>query len=87
MTAFGLQELTELMQENGDRGPSATPLDGDIADVPFEELGFDSLALFNTCIQIENVYPVKLSLDEVLAAETPAGLVDLVNQQIGREAA
>jgi minimal PKS acyl carrier protein len=87
VTAFGLARLTELMQENGDRGPSATPLDGDIADVPFEELGFDSLALFNTCIQIEGVYPVKLSLDDVLTAQTPAGLIALVNSQIGQEAA
>jgi act minimal PKS acyl carrier protein len=75
------------MEECGDRDPAADrALDGKIGNVPFEELGFDSLSLFNTCVEIESVYPVKLALDDVLAAETPNGLIDLVNRHLDRSA-
>jgi act minimal PKS acyl carrier protein len=75
------------MEESGDRDPAAElELDDNIGNVSFDELGFDSLSLFNTCVQIEEVYPVKLSLDAVLAAETPNGLLDLVNQNLRRSA-
>jgi act minimal PKS acyl carrier protein len=87
MTPLTLQRLTELIQECGDPDSSATvPLHGDIGDVTFEELGIDSLTLFNTCVEIESSYPVKLSLDDVLAAQTPNGLLDLVNQHVGLSA-
>jgi act minimal PKS acyl carrier protein len=82
-----LERLAKFMADSGDRDPAAeTSLDGDIGNVSFEELGFDSLALFNTCVEIENVFPVKLSLDEVLTVETPNGLLELVNQHLDRGA-
>jgi acyl carrier protein len=87
MTALTLQRLTELIRESGDPDSSATvALHGDIGKVSFEELGIDSLTLFNTCVEIESSYPVKLSLDDVLAAQTPDGLLDLVNQHVGLSA-
>lgn len=83
-TALTLQRLTELLKETDDPDSSATvPLEGDIGDVKFEDLGIDSLTLFNTCVEIESIYPVKLSLDDVLAAETPNGLLALVSQYVG----
>ncbi len=87
MTALALQRLTELMAACGDRDPAAdVALDDSIGDVLFEELGFDSLSLFNMCLQIEDSYSVKLALDDVLAAETPNGLIDLVNANLRRSA-
>lgn len=87
MTALTLERLAKFMADCGDRDPAAeTSLDGDIGNVSFDELGFDSLALFNTCVEIESVYPVQLPLDDVLTAETPNGLVELVNQHLGRSA-
>lgn len=87
MTTFTLQRLTELMAECGDRDPSVeTALDETVGDMSFDELGFDSLSLFNTCVQIESAYPVKLPLDDVLTAETPNGLLELVNQNMERAA-
>lgn len=82
-----LRRLTELMEESGDRDPSAQrELDESVGEVSFEDLGFDSLSLFNTLVQIEDNYPVKLSLDDVLAAETPNELLDLVNQYVRKSA-
>ncbi|WP_329044072.1 acyl carrier protein [Amycolatopsis sp. NBC_01488] len=87
MTALVLQRLTELMVQCGDRDPAVdVALDDSIGDLSFEELGFDSLSLFNMCLQIENTYPVRLALDDVLAAETPNGLIDLVNENLSRSA-
>lgn len=87
MAVFTLQQLVETMVMCGDRDPAAElTLDENIGNVSFEELGFDSLSLFNTCVQIESVQPVTLSLDDVLVAETPNGLLDLVNQQLSRAA-
>lgn len=87
MTALTLPTLAKLMEESGDRDPMVErALDDTIGDVPFEELGFDSLSLFNTCVQIESAYPVKLALDDVLAAETPNALLDLVNHHLVRSA-
>jgi len=87
VTALVLQRLTKLMAECGDRDPAAdVALDDSIGEVPFEDLGFDSLSLFNMCLQIENTYSVQLALDDVLAAETPNGLIDLVNENLSRSA-
>jgi act minimal PKS acyl carrier protein len=87
VTTLVLQRLTELMAECGDRDPaSEVALDDSIGEVPFEDLGFDSLSLFNMCLQIESTYSVQLALDDVLAAETPNGLIDLVNENLSRSA-
>lgn len=87
MSALTLERLAKFMEECGDRDPAAElALDESIGNISFEELGFDSLSLFNTCVEIENVYPVKLALDDVLAADTPNGLIDLVNRHLDRSA-
>jgi act minimal PKS acyl carrier protein len=87
VTILNLRQLAELMEECGDRDPAAQrKLDETIGDVPFEDLGFDSLSLFNTCVRIENDHPVTLSLDDVLTAATPNALLDLVNQYVRRSA-
>jgi acyl carrier protein len=87
VTALTIERLAKLMKQCGDRDPAAElELDESNGQVSFEELGFDSLSLFNTCLQIENAYSVELSIDDVLAAQTPDDLVDLVNRQLGHNA-
>jgi act minimal PKS acyl carrier protein len=87
VTALTLQRLAEIMVECGDRDPGAqAELDDTIGEATFEELGFDSLSLFNTLVEIEDAYPVQLSLDAVLEAETPNALLALVNQNLARSA-
>ena len=87
MAQLTLERLVALMEECGDRDPFATQdLAGDIENVSFDELGFDSLSLFNTCARIESDYPVRLSLDDVLAADTPRGLLALVNAGLAQAA-
>lgn len=54
-------------------------LDGDILEVPFEELGYDSLALLNTVARIERDYSVELGDDVIAEAKTPGLMLERIN--------
>ncbi|MBQ0825061.1 acyl carrier protein [Streptomyces tagetis] len=55
-------------------------LDGDILDVPFADLGYDSLALLETAARLEREHGVRLTDDLVTTARTPRGFLALVNE-------
>jgi act minimal PKS acyl carrier protein len=59
-------------------------LDGDILDVEFDALGYDSLALLETAAQLSQEYHVELDDDATIAARTPRELLGLVNATAGR---
>ncbi|MFF2044103.1 acyl carrier protein [Kitasatospora sp. NPDC048239] len=77
MAEFTLDDLISALREaaGSDEG---VDLD-DILDVPFEALGYDSLALFNTVNMIERDRGVALPDDVVVEATTPRQLLDAVN--------
>jgi act minimal PKS acyl carrier protein len=58
-------------------------LDGDIADVAFSDLGYDSLALLECAARIEGEFGIKLSDDTVTEAKSPRMLLTVVNGTIG----
>ncbi|MFF7726122.1 acyl carrier protein [Streptomyces sp. NPDC008001] len=60
---------------------------GDIADRPFDELGYDSLALMESAAQIKQEFGVVVPDDELVEAETPQALIDLVNGLVTETAA
>jgi act minimal PKS acyl carrier protein len=64
-----------------------TDLGGDIADVSFADLGYDSLALLEAGSRIERTYGIRLSEEEVTEARTPRLLLDLVNRSLTEEVA
>lgn len=59
-----------------------TDLDGDILDVAFDELGYDSLSLLNTLAAIERQRAVKLADDLVADAKTPRQLLEKINEAL-----
>lgn len=61
-------------------------LSGDILDITFEDLGYDSLALMESASRIERELGVALS-DDVTEALTPRILLDLVNGSVSQTAA
>lgn len=61
-------------------------LSGDILDVTFEDLGYDSLALMESASRIEREYGVSLSDDDVNEELTPRLLLDLVNTSVAAPA-
>lgn len=59
-------------------------LDGDILDVSFTELGYDSLALLETAAHIKRDYAIPVADHDLEAVETPGELLDLVNSYLVR---
>ncbi|MFF4208728.1 acyl carrier protein [Streptomyces sp. NPDC001796] len=64
----------------------AADLDGDILDVTFQDLGYDSLAMMETAARITQEYGVDLSDDEITEVATPRALLDLVNRSVAATA-
>ncbi|GGS46774.1 MULTISPECIES: acyl carrier protein [Actinokineospora] len=85
MTEMTLADLTRLLRECAGVD-EAVDLDGDIIDVPFDELGYDSLALFNTVSRIERDHSVRLPDDLVAEVTTPRWLLGVVNEHLGQPA-
>ncbi|MEV6974437.1 acyl carrier protein [Kitasatospora sp. NPDC093806] len=77
MAEFTLDELVAVLKEAAgvDGG---VDLDG-ILDVPFADLGYDSLALFNTVNTIERDRGIVLPDETVVEATTPRLLLEAVN--------
>lgn len=79
-----LPALIGLLRANAAE-EDAELLDGDpagVADTSFEDLGIDSLALFDTTSAIEREHGVPLTYDTFIAAKTPAQLLDVVNEAL-----
>jgi act minimal PKS acyl carrier protein len=56
--------------------------DADILDVPFEDLGLDSLALLETGARIQREFGVTLADSALVEAATPRSLTETVNAQL-----
>lgn len=53
-------------------------LSGDIDDTPFDELGYDSLALMETATRIKHEYGIEISDEDIALVATPRLLLDLI---------
>ncbi len=81
MTLLTLNELVTLLHECAGVDESVD-MTGDIANIGFDDLGYDSLALFNTVGRIERDYEIRLGDNVVGMVQTPAELVMLVNDAL-----
>ncbi len=73
MDGFELKDLKRILLEAaGDDGVPSV-------DVPFVELGYDSLAMFETVSRISREYDVPLPDDLATGMATPRDLMGLVN--------
>jgi minimal PKS acyl carrier protein len=78
MTEFTLDDLRRILRAGaGDSGA----LDGDIADVPFSELGYDSLAVLELASRVEREYDVSIPDDAVAEMRTPGAVMAYVNDR------
>ena len=78
---FTLPQLKVVLME-GAGVEEDVDLEGDIADTPFEELGYESLALLETGSRIEREYGIRLDEEALTDARTPRQLVELVNAHL-----
>jgi act minimal PKS acyl carrier protein len=82
--AFTIEDLKSTLR---DAAGEATDLDADILDVPFDELGYDSLALLETGGRIQRERGIVLADSTLVEAGTPRALLAAVNEQLTTAAA
>ncbi|MFE3170905.1 acyl carrier protein [Amycolatopsis sp. NPDC059090] len=79
MTQFTLDDLRRLLREAAGEDDTVQ-LDGDIADVPFADLGYDSVALLETAAAADREFGATIP-DELLGElTTPAAFVKAVRE-------
>jgi act minimal PKS acyl carrier protein len=73
-----VDDLKRILREaaGADEG---VDLDGDILDVDFPALGYDSLAVLEAGSRIEREFGVRLNDDTLTGAATPRALIEAVN--------
>lgn len=81
MAEFTLGELTTILRESAGQDESVD-LDGDILDISFEELGYDSLAILEAASRVERAFNVPIAEDTVRELTTPRKLLDYVNGRL-----
>jgi act minimal PKS acyl carrier protein len=81
MPLITLRDLQDVMRECAGEDESVQSFE-QAPDTPFDELGYDSLALLATNSRIKRDYGVELSDDDLTAVRTPQELADLVNTQL-----
>ncbi|MDT3728844.1 acyl carrier protein [Streptomyces sp. DSM 41972] len=81
MRQFELDDLKALLRECAGE-EEGVDLDGDVVDVPFVELGYDSLAILQTTGRIERDFDIALDEEALDEADTPRAYLDLVNRAL-----
>ncbi|MEV5156267.1 acyl carrier protein [Streptomyces werraensis] len=81
MDRLQLTELTALLRTCAGE-EDGTDLDGDVLDIPFPDLGYDSLALLQVTGIIERDHDITLDEEALDEAETPRQYLDLVNHAL-----
>jgi act minimal PKS acyl carrier protein len=80
---FTIDDLRRIMRQCAGEN-DAGDLDGDILDVTFQELGYDSLALLESASVIERELRLELPDDVVSEAKTPRALIAVVEDRLAR---
>jgi act minimal PKS acyl carrier protein len=77
MSEFDVAAVKEIMLASAGAG-DGDELDGDIADVEFTDLGYDSLAVLELCNQVERRYGITLPDDAMAEMPTPARAAEYI---------
>jgi act minimal PKS acyl carrier protein len=74
MTAFTLEEFKQLVAASYD-GAEAEALDEACLETEFDDLGYDSLTVYEIITRIQDDYSVRITDDEIDELRTPAALI------------
>lgn len=77
-----LQDVVRALRAAAGAG-DGIDLDGDIADVTFSELGYDSIAVLETLGALEREFGFSLADEAVQEAQTPGQLLRLAVEAAG----
>ncbi|MFG1666843.1 acyl carrier protein [Streptomyces sp. Y7] len=81
MREFTLDDLVDLTRTYAGESEEGA-LDGDIVDVLFTHLGYDSVALMEVLSHIKHEYGIDLAEEAVDALKTPRAVIEKVNEVI-----
>lgn len=81
MEPLTLTDLKKILHECAGEEQDPDPR-RDIDDIPFDELGYDSIALLETAGRIQRTYGARLDDDAVTKAGTLRALLELTNRAI-----
>ncbi|MEU0631035.1 acyl carrier protein [Streptomyces sp. NPDC005989] len=85
MDQLELSDLTRILRECAGE-EEGVDLDGDVLDLNWMELGYDSLAFLQTVGQIEREYEVLLDEEALDEADTPRLFLTMVNEALAARA-
>jgi act minimal PKS acyl carrier protein len=83
MSTFTIDDLRRIMRQCAGED-EANALDGDILEVTFEELGYDSLALLETASRVERELHVTLPDETIAEAATPREFMAFVEERLAQ---
>lgn len=78
---FSIDDLKRILLD-GAGEPEGPGVEAATVDLGFQELGYDSLAVLETCTRIEREFGVSLDEEVLGKAGTPRALVDIVNNHL-----
>ncbi|GGL70754.1 hypothetical protein GCM10010129_12830 [Streptomyces fumigatiscleroticus] len=78
MASLGIEDLRRILVACAGADEGAELTDAAL-DTPFEELGYDSLALMETAAAIQQEFGIELPDEDVAGARTPRALLRLAN--------
>ncbi|MGH3694673.1 MAG: acyl carrier protein [Pseudonocardiaceae bacterium] len=81
MDKFTLDDLRQIMRSSAGL-EEHLDLAGDIEDVEFTDLGYDSLAVLELANQVQRRYGVRIPDEEVAEMPTPGKAVELINKRL-----
>jgi minimal PKS acyl carrier protein len=85
MSKFTLDDFRRIIVECAG-ADNVDALNGDILEVSFEQLGYDSLALLETASRVERELLVSLPDETVVEATTPGEFIALVEERLTQRA-
>ncbi|MDJ1136900.1 acyl carrier protein [Streptomyces iconiensis] len=83
MSLMTIHDLMRILRECAGAGADIET-GGEILDLRFDDLGYDSLALLETLSRIEHDYGTRLPEEFVEHARTPRALLATVNETLVR---
>jgi act minimal PKS acyl carrier protein len=78
MAEFTRADLNRMLRE-GAGVDEEVDLDGEVLDTPFDELGYDSLALLELCGRVHRELGIVIPDEAVVDMTTPRATLDIVN--------
>jgi act minimal PKS acyl carrier protein len=80
VSTMNIDDLRGILVNCAGGGEDA--LRGDILDVPFDDLGYDSLALIETAATLKREHGVVIADEALVELRTPAEMLELINNRV-----